>query len=72
MEVKNKRGVLASVASAISDMESNIDAVEFDDKDGQNTIMDFTVEVRSRTHLAKVMRNIKTQDSVIRLSRKKG
>ena len=72
MEVKNKRGVLASVASAISDLESNIDAVAFEDKDGQNTTMDFTVEVQSRQHLAKIMRNIRTQDSVIRLSRKKG
>ena len=72
LEVRNQRGVLASVASAISDMDSNIDAVKFEDKDGQTTTMDFTVEVRDRAHLASIMRSLRNVESVIRLIRKKG
>ena len=70
--VKNQRGVLASVASAIADMESNIDSVAIDDRDGQCTAMSFTIEVRDRSHLAKIMRRVRAQDSVMRITRRKG
>ena len=72
VEAKNQRGVLASVAAAISDLDSNIDAVKFDDRDGQNTTMDFTVEVYDRAHLALIMRRIRAQKSIDRIIRKKG
>ncbi len=70
--VNNQRGVLASVASAIADMESNIDSVAIDDRDGQCTAMSFTIEVRDRSHLAKIMRRVRAQDSVMRIMRRKG
>jgi len=70
--VNNQRGVLASVASAIADMESNIDSVTIDDRDGQCTAMSFTIEVRDRSHLAKIMRRVRAQDSVMRITRRKG
>jgi len=72
VEVRNKRGVLASIASAIADMEANIDSLSFDERDGAHRCMNFTVEVRDRVHLAQIMRRIRLQDEVIRISRKKG
>ena len=72
VEVKNQRGVLASVAAAIAELDANIDTVSSDDRDGQHTIMDFTVEVRDRVHLAQIMRRLRALDSVVRISRKKG
>ena len=72
VEVKNQRGVLASVAAAIAELDANIDTVSSDDRDGQHTTMDFTVEVRDRVHLAQIMRRLRALDSVVRISRKKG
>ena len=72
VEVKNRRGVLASVAAAIAEQEANIDSVSFDDRDGQYTSMDFTVEVRDRVHLAHIMRRVRALESVVRINRKKG
>ncbi|MCR4302505.1 MAG: bifunctional (p)ppGpp synthetase/guanosine-3',5'-bis(diphosphate) 3'-pyrophosphohydrolase [Sulfuricaulis sp.] len=72
VEAKNQRGVLASVAAVIADQEANIDAVSFDDRDGQYSAMNFTVEVRDRVHLAHIMRRIRSLESVVRIIRKKG
>ncbi len=71
-EVKNQRGVLAAIASTIAEQEANIDTVSFDDRDGQYTTMDFTLEVRGRGHLAQIMRRVRALESVVRINRKKG
>ncbi|MHB8622102.1 MAG: RelA/SpoT family protein [Sulfuricaulis sp.] len=71
-EVKNQRGVLAAIAAAIAEQEANIDTVSFDDRDGQYTTMDFTLEVRGRGHLAQIMRRIRALESVVKINRKKG
>jgi GTP diphosphokinase / guanosine-3',5'-bis(diphosphate) 3'-diphosphatase len=72
VDVKNQRGVLASVATIIAEHEANIDSVSFDDRDGRYTTMDFTVEVQNRAHLAKIMRGIRGLEQVVRINRKKG
>jgi guanosine-3',5'-bis(diphosphate) 3'-pyrophosphohydrolase len=72
VEVKNQRGVLASVAATISEQEANIDSVNFEDRDSQITTMDFTVEVRDRVHLARIMRKLRGLETVVRVTRRKG
>jgi RelA/SpoT family (p)ppGpp synthetase len=72
VEAKNQRGVLASVAAVISEEEANIDTVNSDDRDGQYTAMNFTIEVRDRVHLAQILRHIRSLESVVRINRKKG
>lgn len=72
IEVRNHRGVLASVAAVIAEQEANIDSVSFDDRDGRYTTMDFILEVKSRVHLANIMRRIRALDTVVRINRKKG
>ena len=72
VDVKNQRGVLASVAATISDQDANIDTVSSDDRDGQVAAMDFTIEVHDRVHLARLMRRLRKVDAVVKVSRKKG
>ncbi|MHB1587567.1 MAG: RelA/SpoT family protein [Acidiferrobacteraceae bacterium] len=72
IEVRNQRGVLAMVAAAIAQMDANIDTVSIEERDGQNSVMDFVVEVRDRLHLAHIMRRVRSQDQVVRLSRRRG
>jgi RelA/SpoT family (p)ppGpp synthetase len=72
VEVRNRRGVLAEVASTISEQDANIDTVNIDDRDGQYTAMQFTVEVRDRVHLASILRRIRALEAVVRIQRMKG
>jgi guanosine-3',5'-bis(diphosphate) 3'-pyrophosphohydrolase len=62
--VMNKPGVLASVAAAIADAESNIAHVEYADRDLQAAVLLFTIEVRDRRHLAHVIRAVRRSDVV--------
>jgi RelA/SpoT family (p)ppGpp synthetase len=71
-EVMNQRGVLAQVAAVIAELDANIDTVNIEERDGLNTAMDFTIEVRDRVHLASILRRLRALESVIRLSRMKG
>ncbi|NDP49245.1 MAG: bifunctional (p)ppGpp synthetase/guanosine-3',5'-bis(diphosphate) 3'-pyrophosphohydrolase [Sulfuriferula multivorans] len=71
--VGNQRGVLAKVASAIAEHDSNIGNVSMEEEDGSPyTILFFTVEVENRMHLARVMRGLRTQPDVVRIYRVKG
>jgi GTP pyrophosphokinase len=72
MEVNNRPGVLATTASIIAENESNIESVRADDNDGYYSVQDFVITVRGRQHLARIMRSLRTQPAVIRISRKFG
>ncbi|HEX9626600.1 MAG TPA: bifunctional (p)ppGpp synthetase/guanosine-3',5'-bis(diphosphate) 3'-pyrophosphohydrolase [Acidiferrobacterales bacterium] len=72
IEVKNQRGVLATVAATIAELDANIDTLSIEERDGLNSAMDLTVEVRDRAHLARIMRRIRSKEAVIRINRRKG
>src|SRR5688572_11757209 len=59
IEVDNKPGVLAQVAAAVAESNSNIDAVEYRERDVAVSVMEFSIEVRNRKHLADVIRRIR-------------
>ena len=59
IEVENKPGVLAQVAAAVAESNSNIDAVEYRERDVAVSVMEFAIEVRNRKHLADVIRRIR-------------
>ena len=66
--VANQRGVLAKVAAAIAEAESNIQNVSFASED-QYTALKFTLEVNNRQHLASIMRSLRIIPEVIRIIR---
>ncbi|MEP6881732.1 MAG: bifunctional (p)ppGpp synthetase/guanosine-3',5'-bis(diphosphate) 3'-pyrophosphohydrolase [Dokdonella sp.] len=57
--VANKPGVLAQVASAVAQANSNIENVEYKERDLMSAALLFTIEVTSRKHLADVMRGVR-------------
>ncbi|MCB1633048.1 MAG: bifunctional (p)ppGpp synthetase/guanosine-3',5'-bis(diphosphate) 3'-pyrophosphohydrolase [Xanthomonadales bacterium] len=59
VEVANRPGVLATVAAAIAEQESNIENVEYGERDASSATLFFTLEVRDRAHLADVMRRLR-------------
>lgn len=70
-EVSNQRGVLAALATAIANADSNIGNINVDPRDGKHNAVTFSISVKDRTHLAKVMRRLKAIKMVLRLYRKK-
>jgi GTP pyrophosphokinase/guanosine-3',5'-bis(diphosphate) 3'-pyrophosphohydrolase len=69
LETNNQRGVLATVAASIADSDSNISNVSLDEREGNVTSMSFVVGVRSRVHLARVMRRLRSLPQVLRITR---
>ncbi len=69
IEVENRRGTIATIATRINSMDVNIDKITSDDKDYQFTYVDLTLHVESRVHLARIMRRLRGIDSVRRVSR---
>ncbi len=67
--VVNRRGVLATVASAIADAQSNIDSVSITKPDGTYTEINFTVQVKDRTHLATLLHHLREIPEVVRITR---
>ncbi len=71
VDVTNQKGVLATIAAEISETGSNIENVSIEERDGLDTALNFTVTVKNRQHLAKVMRCIRQLPNVMRISRSK-
>ncbi|MGH8032008.1 MAG: RelA/SpoT family protein [Luteimonas sp.] len=59
IEVGNRPGVLAQVAAAIAQAQSNIDGVEYLERDSSIAAIRFSIEVRDREHLAEVIRRVR-------------
>ncbi|HEC13458.1 MAG TPA: bifunctional (p)ppGpp synthetase/guanosine-3',5'-bis(diphosphate) 3'-pyrophosphohydrolase [Acidiferrobacteraceae bacterium] len=72
VEVTNKRGVLAKLATVIAEAKSNIENVSVLDRDDATNSINFTVEVKNRIHLASIIRDLRAQETVIRVVRTKG
>ena len=70
VEVANQRGVLAVLASAIAEAGSNIGNISVDPRDGRHNAVTFSISVSNRSHLARVMRRLRSNNVVLRLYRK--
>jgi RelA/SpoT family (p)ppGpp synthetase len=69
VDTQNKPGVLAEVAATIGDNGSNIEQVSVLGRHEDCSVLSFLLQVRDRTHLARIMRTVRNMPSVIRISR---
>jgi len=69
LEINNRVGVLAAVASSIAGTETNIDQVSLEERDVNSSSLKFQIQVRDRKHLARVLRTIRRMPDVQRVSR---
>jgi (p)ppGpp synthase/HD superfamily hydrolase len=69
IEILNQRGSLATIASTISELNSNIENVTVIDQDAQVSVDLITLTVKDRVHLAKIMRRLKELSIVLKLTR---
>jgi GTP diphosphokinase / guanosine-3',5'-bis(diphosphate) 3'-diphosphatase len=69
VDTQNKPGVLAQVAATIADCGSNIEQVSVLGRHEDCSVLSFLLQVHDRTHLAKIMRNVRKMPNVIRVAR---
>jgi GTP diphosphokinase / guanosine-3',5'-bis(diphosphate) 3'-diphosphatase len=69
LEINNRVGVLAAVASSIAEGETNIDQVQLEERDVSNSWLRIKLQVRDRKHLAQVIRTIRRMPDVQRVFR---
>jgi guanosine-3',5'-bis(diphosphate) 3'-pyrophosphohydrolase len=69
VEVTNRMGVLAQVAAAIAETQSNIDRVSVVERDSDSSTLIFELLVHDRRHLARVIRAIRAMPEVLRVLR---
>jgi guanosine-3',5'-bis(diphosphate) 3'-pyrophosphohydrolase len=62
--VSNRPGVLATVAASIADAKSNIENVEYLERDLEVAGLVFTIEVRGLEHLLEVLKRVRRAESV--------
>lgn len=71
VELEHQRGIIATLANAISSAEANIEKITTSDRDAQFSIVNLTLGVRNRVHLALVMKKVRMLKSVSRVARMK-
>jgi len=69
-EVKNERGVLGKIATALGNFDINIENVSSETKDGASTLVRFCIQVRHRKQLADVLRGLRRLDTVLKVQRR--
>ena len=70
--LKNGKGVLADVASAVASAEADITHIDMgDERAAQTSELKLLLSVRDRLHLAEVMRTLKRTAAVLRVARVK-
>ncbi len=69
VEVMDRRGVLARVATLISDQGANIEHLEFEDRDRMTSVLRLVLSVNNRVHLARIIRTLRQLPAVMRVRR---
>ena len=71
VEVENRRGMIAVIATRINSMGVNIEKISSEDKDYQFTYVNLEMLVESRIHLARIMKRLRTINHVRKVVRLK-
>ena len=71
VEVENERGIIAALATRITDLGANIDKISIVEKDTGYNIINLTISIRDRIHLANVLRRVRILKPVLKCQRVK-
>ncbi|HWV14351.1 MAG TPA: bifunctional GTP diphosphokinase/guanosine-3',5'-bis pyrophosphate 3'-pyrophosphohydrolase [Cellvibrio sp.] len=71
VEVESERGVIATLATRITEQGANIEHINVQERDAHNSVISLCIGVRNRVHLANIMRRVRLLNFVIRIHRNK-
>jgi RelA/SpoT family (p)ppGpp synthetase len=69
IEMENRRGMLAVLATRINSMDANIEKISTEDKDYQFSFVNLEMSVRNRVHLANILKRIRALKEVHKVTR---
>ncbi len=69
ISANNVPGVLANISASIGKAGSNIEKIEQPESNLETAIMLFTISVKDRDHMARVMRRLRRNRNVVKVSR---
>ena len=69
LELENERGVLARLASLLSETDINIETINLKEKDAHLSVVKMRLSVRDRDHLAVAIRKLRQLKSVHKITR---
>lgn len=71
VEVAAERGIIAILASRVTEQNASIEQIRVNERDAHTNIVTLTLKVKNRIHLANIMRRIRTLKSVQKVARNK-
>ena len=71
VEVKSERGVIATIANRINEEAGSIEHINVQERDAHNSVINLSIGVQNRVHLANILRRIRLMSFVIRIHRAK-
>ena len=69
IELAHQRGLIALLASTISEADANIDKINVDERDGRISVIQLGISVTDRVHLARIIRKLRALPGVSRITR---
>lgn len=71
IELVHQRGLIALLAATVSEANANIEKISVDERDGRMSIVQLSISLGDRVHLARVMRKLRSLAGVTRIIRNK-
>ncbi|HAJ77361.1 MAG TPA: guanosine-3',5'-bis(diphosphate) 3'-diphosphatase [Gammaproteobacteria bacterium] len=71
VELENLRGIIATLATTITSTEANIEKISTVERDARFSIVNLSLNVRNRVHLARVMKRVRLIKPVSKVTRVK-
>lgn len=71
VELENQRGIIATLATTITGAEANIEKISTVERDARFSIVNLSLNVRHRVHLARVMKRVRQIKPVSKVTRVK-
>jgi len=69
IDVHRKKGMIASIAAAVSEVDAGVEAINVEERNAEVTSISLDVSVRDRNHLARVMRRLRATGDIVAISR---
>ena len=67
--LENRKGVVAELASAVTQADANIEGISVEDRDARLSVTQLQISVQGRKHLARVMRRLRAIPGVNKIVR---
>jgi GTP pyrophosphokinase len=69
IEIESRRGLVAELASLVTDAGANIEGIGIEERDARLSSVNLTLAVKGRVHLARIIKRIRNLHSVEKIYR---